>query len=270
MANTKALALNPWLKILLWSKSGTGKTTLCGTMREFGPMYFFDCDIRMNVLAGLDIEYDTYSDPKPEFPTGFDKIMAKLDILHKNNPYTTVVLDGLTTLVPLVMNASVEAVNQAMTNKRVGKTVPNLPDYNAFKHFMDKLLLKFCSLKCHTVLTGHEVTDKDDISQRVFRNVACPGKAGDLLPGYFNEVWRMEVGEEAVPGKQGVYQETFKVRTRPTSVVSARTSYPKALGILEPASVPEMYAKINAWLQSNHSQAIAEATHEAIKTQTIK
>lgn len=268
MPNTKSLASFPKLKILLWSASGTGKTTLVGTMREFGEMYFFDTDLRMNVLAGLDIDYDSYFDLNPSSPTGYKAIMRKLDELHKVNKYSTIVIDGLTTLVPIVMNEALHAVNSAMTLKRVANFVPALPDYNSFNHHMNRLMSKFCSLPCHTVMTGHEVTDKDELSQRVFKNIACPGKPGDLLPGYFNEVWRMEIVDEAVPDQKGLYKQAFKVRTRPTTTCSARTSYPNALNTLEPANVPAMYAKINKWLQEEHSQALADINLQALKNQS--
>lgn len=266
MPNTRELTLDPKLHILIWSPSGKGKTTLAGTGRKaFGPMYFWDFDLRIQSLTGLDIDYDQYFDFDIRRPTAYDKAFAKLEAMEAlarkgELPYSALCCDGLTSLATASMNKAFAMVNTFMPNtKRMGDgkvQIPQMQDYMAQMTCIEDFIRKLNSLPCHTIVTAHEDSDKDEVTQKIFKNLAVTGKLAGRLPGYFNEVWRMEVSDRA--GADGKLQQFFKVRTRPDSIYTARTSYPGALTTLEDPDLSAIYNKITTWLNTTYKQEQAD------------
>lgn len=272
MPNTRQLILDPKLHILVWSLSGKGKTTLAGTARAFGPMYFWDFDLRIQSLTGLDIEYDRYFDFDIRRPTAFDRAFRKLEELEVafskgERPFEVLCADGLTTLAECAMNKAFAMVNSFMpTTKRMGDgkvQIPQIQDYMGQMKCIEDFCRKLQSLPCHTIVTAHEDSDKDEVTQRIFKNIAVTGKLAGRLPSYFNEVWRMDVSDKA--DATGKLQQVYKVRTRPDSIYTARTSYPKALDVLEEPDFVYIYSKITNWLQTQFKQETVELAAEALK-----
>lgn len=260
MPNTKSLVLRPKLKILVWSASGTGKTHLAGTFRADGPCYFFDFDKRMETLAGLDIDYDSYRDTDPFRPVAYDGALKKLEELHRNCPYRTIVLDSLTTFAIAAMNKVMPLAKSfmpKMTRMGDGKTeVPVMQDFMGQMKFIEQFMLKLVALPCHVIVTAHETTDKDEITQQIFKNIAVTGKLSNQLPGLFNEVWRMETKPQVI---NGVSTPTYHLRTRPDNLHTARTTYREALDVLEKPDFAHLYKKICDHLEKKFPEAYKES-----------
>ena len=258
MPTTADLNVNPKLKVLCWSKSGTGKTRLAATARPLGPEYIFDFDDRLAGLGALPIEpieFDTYRDTMPKQPTAFDNARKKLDALAVMNPfpYATVVLDSLTTFQIAAMNKSMVQTKAFMPAlKRIndgttGVEVPVMQDYQGAMAFIEQFLLKLISLPCHVIVTAHEEADKDPISDKMFWNLAVSGKLAIKLPGLFNELWRMNV---VLVTKDGKPTPVHQLVTRSDNQYSARTCYPD---VVQPFDVPDfaaIYRRIQQFLAS--------------------
>lgn len=257
MPNTRDLLSKPWLKVLCWSPSGTGKTNLLGTAAELGPMYIYDFDQRLQGIADRDIEFDSYRDANQAQPTAYDLASSHLDRIRgiKPFPYTTIALDGLTTFAIAAMNRAFPATKAFMpqltrisTNNAI---VPAQPDYMTAMALTEQFISKLVALPCHVIVTAHEDNDKDELTQRIFKNIAVSGKLAIRLPGYFNELWRMVVSTTAV---NGVAQNTFNVVTRPDNLYSARTCYRDALLPLEVPDFAKIYQKVCKYLDEKKAK----------------
>jgi hypothetical protein len=258
MPTTADLIVNPKLKVLVWSKSGTGKTRLAASARPLGPEYIFDFDSRLDGLGALPIEpidYDTYRDLNPKQPKAFDSARMKLDALAVANPfpYTTVVLDSLTTFQIAALHKSMVQTKAFMPNlKRIndgtaGVEVPVMQDYQGAMAFVEQFLMKLISLPCHVIVTAHEEVDKDPISEKMFWNLAVSGKLAIKLPGLFNELWRMNVTQITKDGKP---TSVHQLVTRSDNQYSARTCYPDVVQHFDVPDFAAIYRRIQTFLAS--------------------
>lgn len=260
MPSGKDLLQEPLLKCLVWSPQGTGKTTLIGTATALGPTYIFDFDQRIQGLAGLDFEYDTYFDTNPAQPRAFDAARAKLDnefgqyigMPPSKCPWKVIALDGLTTFQIAALNKSMPNVKAFMTRlSRItdGKiSVPVMQDYQASMAYTEQFILKLVRLPCHIIVTGHVDTTTDEVTGAVSKSLAISGKLANRLPGFFNEIYRMQVTNKA--NSQGQLQSMFQVVTRPDNLYYARTCYPDALLPLEQPDFAAMVRKVEKYLDS--------------------
>lgn len=76
-----------------------------------------------------------------------------------------------------------------------------------------------CAKPANLIWICHEGDAKDETTGRVFKSFEMDPKLIPIIPGFFNEVWHMEVQQQT--GKESQYM----VRTRSDMVYAARTSY---------------------------------------------
>lgn len=216
------------IRLLLWSQSGGGKTTLAALMamyEEFRPLYVMDFDLR---IAGIQnsvpkecfpfIHSDPYRDNKVQ-GEAFIMAQAMLDQLESKG-YKTVVVDSFSFAMQAIMTR-VQAIDG-----KPATSIPQLQQYNAQKSLAIDFISRLCSKNMNVVVTCHEDTDKDEVTGRMFKSLDLTGKLAGKMPGYFNEFWHCEVTQE--PGKMPAYV----VRTRGDLIYAARTAY--KLEALEP------------------------------------
>lgn len=265
MANTRDRLNDPWLKLLIWSPSGWGKTTLAGSFPK--PAYFFDFDNRMEVLAGLDIEYDTYRDKSDAMPVSYDAAYKKLIELQMKPP-KTVVLDSLTLFLTACMNRAFAMSDAFMTTKRIHdlySKVPAQPDYNGQQTIAMAFLRKLTALPCHVIVTAHEDTGTDIMTDVKFKKIDATGKMAGRVLGLFNEVWRMHLTTSATGG---VNNTVFKIKTRPDNLYTARSAYRDVLTgecALDEYDTPDFnvfFPKILAFLEKKRTRDAAKAAQE--------
>lgn len=239
--------------------------------------YVFDFDRRIHALAGLDIEYDEYFDKDGTRPDAFNRAFDKLrEIEAAQNkaggvcPFGFVGVDSYTFMQYPVMRKAYPEVTKVLKPVRVSDDkdrfkVPAQGDYQAYMYLMNEFLTKLCSLNCHIIVTALEKEEliNPQTKQAGRAKVNAFGQMGNQLPGYFNEVWRMQLDNE-VKDNQRVTK--YSVVTRPDNLRSARTCYKDALAASEPASVKHIYDKIIASLKSKHPEAYKEATLKALAT----
>lgn len=220
------------LTLLLYGVSGSGKTTLWGRLAEFNkfrPIYCADWDLRLGSLRATlkpdlleHIYYDEYRDQQigGEAYIRLEAISRGLDNLDKrffpklDNKFKTIVIDSGTFLMDGIM------ARVLMLEGKTPKDNPQLQNYLAQQSCLRELIQRFTSCGRNFIFTAHEDTDKDEVTGRMFKNLALTGKSAQKTPGYFNELWHAEVSAPK-PGEEA----NFNVRTRSDVIYSARTSY---------------------------------------------
>ena len=236
-------------RVLVYSRSGGGKTSLIGKVLELDsmcPLYVFDFDLRINsILAVVDhtrivqhLHYDQYRDGTSA-GSAFSSAEAKLrdlatELAQGRGP-RTVALDTLT-----FMEKSIGARVLLMDGKPSNAPL-QLNHYKSIIAQLEDFISKLCALDCNVIVTAHEEIEKDEITGATTRGIRVVGKAlPNVLPGYFNEVWYAEVqtGTTANPLPQ------YKVRTVPTAQIIARSCYS---GRLQPVEDQDIWRKLQAY-----------------------
>ena len=202
------------LKVLIYGKSGTGKTTFGST---FPKPYFFDFDNGMLSLKGKDIEYDTYKE--------IQKAELKLKELELKCPYETIVVDSVSTMQEIMMKRQLE-LNRKMS--------PTLHEWMMLVQGIKSLFSRLVAMPQHLVITAHEEIIRDEITGEILVQPLIVGKLASSLPIYFDEVYRGEVRKD----KSG--KVIYQILTTATTKYSAKSR----LGCLDTVEVPSFEAII--------------------------
>ena len=214
--NTKDISVEGIkLKVLVYGKSGTGKTTFgC----SFPKPYVFDFDGGMLSQRGRDIEYDTFKD--------YASFCLKLDQVEKDPNIETLVLDSVTTMQEDMM------ANICKLNKRL---TPTLHEWGLLVAGLQELFGRMTMSKKHLVIIAHEQMMQDEVTSEVW---ILPLVVGKKLPGqiplWFDEVYRMSMGKN----KEG------STVSQAITTADVRYSAKSRLGVLEPMEVNLTYQKI--------------------------
>ena len=225
-------------RVLLYARSGGGKTSLVGKALEVEsmcPLYVFDFDLRINsILAVVDyasivthLTYDQFRDgdrPGSAFTNAETKLRELSAAVKAGTGPKTVALDSLT-----FMEKSI-ASRVLMMNGKPSTAPLELQHYKIIIAQLEDFVSKLCALDCNVIVTAHEDLDKDELTGNVTRGIRVVGKAlPSILPGYFNEVWYAEVQAGTIQNPQPQY----RVRTAPTAQIIARTTYSGRIDVIE-------------------------------------
>ena len=170
------------LKVLVYGKSGTGKTTFACS---FPKPYIFDFDNGMLSQRGKDVEYDTF--------TNWQAFEYKLQELEKKCGYETLVVDSVTTMQEYMMQ------NILLLNKRM---TPTLHEWGRLVDGLQSLFMRLTKMAHHIIFTAHEQLIQDEVTSEV---MILPLIVGKKLPGqiplWFDEVYRAQVmrGSDSKP-----------------------------------------------------------------------
>lgn len=245
MPTGKDLIFDANKRVLIYGRSGSGKTSLIGKaleVPEMCPIYAFDFDMRLNSILAVaprqliveNLSYDQYRDTAGQSGKAFTDAEAKLRELERtvgrSGGVRTVALDSLT-----FMEKSIASRVLLMDGKPASAPLA-LNHYKAIISQVEDFIGKICALNCNVIVTAHEDIDKDEITQAMVRGIGVTGKKlPSILPGYFNELWYAEVC--SVPNAKPLH----KIRTAPTNLLSARTVYSN---YLEPVEDQDIWKKI--------------------------
>lgn len=216
-------------RILLIGSTGSGKTAQIWTLpgRKFA--YIFDPN-SMKTLQGCDLDYEEFypeileldatlkgfnkgtKDDKPATKREPTLYMRWVDDLNAKveggvlRDYDWLIIDSLTFLNKAVMD------RQLFINGRYGD-IEDLGDYRVVGSKLADLFGSIAGLREINVLcTGHFQVFEDDKTKRIKTQISLPGKARNVLPLLFTNIWLCHTEESDDKKKPGL---RYMVRTQP-------------------------------------------------------
>jgi len=230
MQNAKTATNTGIHRILVAGPTGSGKTSQIWTLPGRKFVYIFDPNA-MSTLRGCDVDYEEFYPDFLEMDAslkGFNKdstsdSMAKItgkaskrephvymewvkdinDKVEKGffNDYQWLCFDSLTFLSKSTMD------RQLFINKRYGD-LEELADYRVVGSKLSDIFNSIAAMPINIYCTGHLQTFQDEKTKKVTTNIWLPGKARNVLPLLFTDVWL--AGTEDT--EKGV---RYLIRTRP-------------------------------------------------------
>lgn len=224
------------VRALIYSPTGTGKTSLWGLMakyEELRPIYCLDFDLRIASLRAILspdemrwIKFDSFRDRaiQGEAYVAAEALSRNVKALGTKYgcEFKTIVIDSGTFMTTQIMNRVL-----MMDGGKPATTNPQLQHYLQLQSLQAEIISRFAFCGLNFIFTAHEDTNKDEITGRLFKSVDLNGKSANKIPGYFNEIWHPEIRMR--PGGLPEYV----VRTRGDAIYSARTSF-RQLESVEP------------------------------------
>lgn len=235
------------INLLQYGVAGSGKTCAASTFPK--PIYYADCDKGVKTLKAFhrgnpkaleDIEFDYYTDVRPENPEAYRKLNKRIDELtriardNKEFPYATLILDSLTTLEDILMNDIKRELNKS--NRIRGNATQQ--DYGILINELEELIPKLVALPCNVVVNCHIQTVQDGITQEIFRLPLVTGKKlPHKLSIWFDEVYRAHVDDKGNHVWQVKSDYKYSAKTR---------SIPKSANVKE---IPQDYKEIEKYIK---------------------
>jgi AAA domain len=192
--------------------TGSGKSAQIWTLPGRKFLYVFDPNT-MPTIRGCDVDYEEFfpdfaemdatlkgfnkgskSDrpKKPKEPTVYtdwvENINAKVDAGFFRD-YDWVILDSVTFLSKATMD------RQLYLNGRYGD-LEDRADYRVVGSKLSDLFNTLSGLPINVYCTGHTRTFEDDKTKKVTTQINLPGKARDILPLMFTNVWLAKTKED--------------------------------------------------------------------------
>lgn len=238
MSSGKDLVRDTNKRVLIYGRSGSGKTSVLGKILEtsdFCPLFVFDFDLRINSILAVvehatiiqNLTYEQYRDgpsPGSAFSGAEAKLRELAASIRSGKGPKTVALDSLT-----FMEKSIASRVLMMDGKPASFPLA-LNHYKSIIAQLEDFVSRLCALDCNIIVTAHEDIDKDELSGATTRGIRVVGKAlPNVLPGYFNEVWYAEVQAGTIQDPKPQY----RIRTAPTNQIIARSTYCGRLDVLE-------------------------------------
>lgn len=210
-------------KVLLIGDSGSGKTSLLGTIP--GDVLVLDFDNGLDVLSGKVIQYEELHDTGPK-PTAWAMLKTLLATFRKNGPgFNAICLDGIT-------RAGEAALRWVVDKNGRGTAALQQADWGLAISEVKDMLAQITTLPCHVFVTAHYQMVKDENLGGIYFAPLIYGKdLPAIISTYFNDCWRTFVD---LP--QGGKEPSYRLQVRPSGRYA---SLKNSLGI------NELYAEPN-------------------------
>lgn len=241
--------------IILLAEPGSGKTTVA---LQFPGLYVLDCDRNLSGPIKWLKDHGKY---KPFFVGSpliddeglpvpreqqFVRALALLNEAINSPDIESIFIDSATTFCDMIF---MEILRQK--TKKLGKfdniKTPgtlldadfSTPDWGSFFNLMKRIIFMIKASGKTPIFAVHIKQKEDDKGAIVSRNLAIPGQTGDMVPGWFSEVWQIA---RISSGAGSTRTEKRVVNTFPASALDNMLGLKSAAGIKSgtPLDSPEL------------------------------
>ena len=229
---------SPFLNILAYGSSGTGKTVLAGSadaVPEMRPVLFVDIE------GGTESLRNFYPDVECVRVVTWKDMQNVYNELHRGkHDYRTVVLDSLTEIQKFNMYSIMEKLfaEKGETGK-VDIDVPSMREWGRNLEQIRRFVRAFRDLQMHTIFTALERVDKDDRTGLTTIKPSLSGKMADEVAAFLDLVMYYYVKDV-----KGENDETITKRlllTRKTAQHTAKDRSNKLPTVIESPDMKTIY-----------------------------
>lgn len=220
MSSTKDIdLLGSPLKMLLVSTNGMGKTICAASFHKEGPVQFEEADIRMKPVKAYfpdaDIQYNSWT--SDNFGMFVNRVHDIIDgkLIPK---FKTWVIDSVTSF------SITSVVYQLKVKDKIKTTKGGLPatswdEINGetvlFHEIMEAAQILYTKHKCNIIFTAHPVSKteivKDEEAKKVISLAAYGNKIPSIIPGYFDEIYNIQLSKALKDGKPDWSRRVYTV-----------------------------------------------------------
>jgi len=236
--------------VLIYGKSGTGKTEFCATWAEEGEVLYLDSDggiVSVKASPRISTELkarikhipviDRSPDPHVKTPVGWEIVKGVLESVAQTGKFgtckpKTIVIDSISTVSAMTMSWCL------VQNRKAIDTQPTLPDWGKQIEELKRMINLARSIKnVNFICVAHEQYEKDELSGRVWCLPLITGRFAQQVGGYFDEVYHTRVDESG-----GTHN--YKLDTKATGLITAKSRLDL------PTPIPTTYASLKGRLES--------------------
>jgi hypothetical protein len=212
---------SPFLNIMIYGASGTGKTILTGSadaVPEMRPVLFVDIE------GGTESLRATYPDVETVRVTTWKEMQAVYNVLHSGkHDYRTVVLDSLTEIQKFNMyNIMTELYAAKGDSGKVDPDVPSMREWGKNLEQIRRFVRAFRDLQMHTLFTALERQDKDERTGLVTIRPSLSGKMAEEVAAFLDIVMYYYV-KEVKENEETVTKRLLLTRKSPQHTAKDRS-----------------------------------------------
>ena len=175
---------SPFLNILVYGDSGTGKTTLAGSadaVPEMRPVLVVD------VEGGTESLKHSYPEVEVVRVTSWKEMQDVYNALYEgNHGYRTVILDSLTEIQKFNMYSIMNQLTQQYPDR--DPDVPSMREWGKNLEQIRKFVRAFRDLEMHTIFTALSKTDKNEKTGVSVTQPSLSGKMAGEVAAFLDVV----------------------------------------------------------------------------------
>lgn len=238
MPNAKDAETNAFERILMVGRTGSGKSAQIWTLPGRRFAYIFDPNT-LPTIRGCDVDYELFLPDMAEMDAtlkGFNKgsrsdkpkapkeprvYMNWVEDLNKKaasgffSAYQWLIFDSMTFVSRAVMD------RQLYINNRYGD-IEELADFRVVGSKLSEVFQTISGLSMNIYATGHISVFQDDKTKKIETQIYLPGKARNMFPLMFTNVWLAKTEE----GEKGSVRYVVRTRPEPRGLQDIRCSLP--------------------------------------------
>lgn len=228
---------SPYLNILLYGDSGTGKTVLAGSadlVPAMRPVLFIDIE------GGTESLRSFYPDVETVRVATWRQMQAVFNELHAGNTgYQTVVLDSLTEIQKFNMYQIMsDLIKKKGEDSNVDMDVPSMREWGKNLEQIRRFVRAFRDLPINTIFTALAKSDKDTKTGIITIKPSLSGKMADEVAAFLDIVAYYYV-KEVTEGDEQVSKRLLLTRKTGQHVAKDRSN--KLPTVVESPTMKTLY-----------------------------